>query len=133
MPKKIQSMRSQEGFDGDFLIIAGFLEAIGSARGEFPALKNHNQYLVATALLSAEIAGIQIDISAIANYTGLHRSSTYKTLFRMEKDGLISFYQVPGESKRRCVAAQKRLLDQQYSFIRHTRELLRIASKQLPE
>lgn len=114
-----------------YRVLLGFHEALRKSRRDFPALKNYNQYLVAGALLSADSVNLPIDISALAAYTNMQRSSLYKTLARMEQEKLVELYTIAGDKKRKYVKSTKLLVDQYIELLDHTKILMEFATTRL--
>jgi len=115
----------------EYRVLSGFHEALRKSRHDSPGLKNFNQYLVAGALMSAEMVNMPIDISALSAYTNLQRSSLYKTLAKMEKENLIELYTIDGDKKRKYVRGTKILMDQYINLLEQTKNLIDLTSKRL--
>lgn len=114
-----------------YRILSAFSEAIEDTRLQFDVLKNHNEYLITSALVNAEINGSQFDISALANYTKLHRSTLYNTLTRMSNAGLITIYGLDSDKKRRFVKAQEELHCAYIKYLEDLNKLLLLTNSEL--
>ncbi len=114
---------------GDLTDVVQVMDALRTARLEFPALRNLNQYTISSALMSADILGFQPDISSLIAHTGIGNSSMYKALERMEKENLIEFYVPPDDRRKKLVRASKKLIDQHVDYLSVARKHIMMLSQ----
>ncbi len=93
-----------------------FLQAIEEAKASFPAMRNHNQYLISTALMSAELNGFEPDVGSILAHTELGNSSFYDALRSMKDEKLVVTFSSPDDKRRKLIRATKTLIDQQIAY-----------------
>ncbi|PHQ70114.1 MAG: hypothetical protein COB93_06305 [Sneathiella sp.] len=106
--------------------LSSFTVAMTKIRTSSPALSNYNQFLITSALASADIVGFDPDISTLIAYTKLSSSSMYKALKNMEDQNLIEYYFIPNDNKRKYVRSTKLLIDQYLDYLNQTNFLIEI-------
>lgn len=114
-----------------FRMLSAFSEGLKDCRLQFKTLSNYNQYQVASAVMTVDILDQPIDISALAAYTRMHRSTLYNTLNRMTDSGMLELYCVKGDNKRKYVRATPLLANEYFSFLNDIQKLITITHHRL--
>lgn len=116
-----------------YRILSGFALSLTKAEMESEVLFSHNQFLVSTKLAGSDIAGYHPAISTLRHETGLSSSSLYSTLGKMEEAGLVEFYSLPNDNRRKYVRAKKSLYDEYLNYLDRLNSLAKVLNMQLDD
>jgi len=119
----------QRQLSEELVLMSGFHEALLKARRASPNLNNHNQFLIANSLFSAEILNQHSDIASLSAHTSLNKSSLYLTLDRMLDKKLITYYFLKNDNKRKYVKMGLSLENQYIKLMKDTHSFSEMISK----